>query len=87
MSRKEYYREYRKNNKEKILALKFAWRKKNRRKLGLKQLEFIKKCPKGSRKDSSWDKVNKIHTCCGSKRSEFHRIKCLINSNDLSDLA
>lgn len=51
----------------------------------------------GSKKDSTWVKGEKrpgsqaevgYHTCCGSKRSYYHKVGCpnIKTSDDLSDL-
>lgn len=40
----------------------------------------------GSVNDSSWDRAAKIHRCCGSRKSVYHRASCPVRSGDLSDV-
>ncbi len=41
------------------------------------QVAFLKlKGLHGSMRDPFWDKKKKMHTCCGSPRSYYHRSGC-----------
>lgn len=55
-----------------------------------KTVEYIKKYnkkfSKGKMSDGTWSKDTKQHTCCGAKNHYLHKVKCLLDSDDLSDL-
>lgn len=39
---------------------------------------------KGKKSDSTWNGT--MHVCCNAKSPTYHRVNCILNSDDFSDL-
>jgi len=84
MERKLYMREYAKRNREKILAIKYKYNSTHREKNNQSGKDYRRRMAKGKKSDSTWNGT--MHVCCNAKSPTYHRVSCILNSDDLSDL-